>query len=499
MTSQIQTSGELFEAVQENHIFIDSKTFVDSTPKRSPHEIITDFIFQKEQPNFDLANFITQNFELPTLVAKDLKLDPKRNMEEHINYLWDILCREPDSKDPKSTLIPLPNPYIVPGGRFSEIYYWDSYFTAEGLAASGRYDLVQNMADNFAYLIEQYGHIPNGNRNYYLSRSQPPFFFMLVQIIYRKYGISAIKKYLSALESEYNFWMHTDRLIELDDDSRLNRYWDDSDTPRPESYREDLELAKQHQDKHTFYRNIRAAAESGWDFSSRWFADSKNLASIITTEIIPIDLNAILYGLETHLATWFSELGDAIKSSHYYKNAQKRKSAINKYLWDEHNGFYFDYRFTTKAPCKIWSLASAYPLFFNISDSTQANRVAKHLENKFLQVGGVVTTLNQTTEQWDAPNGWAPLQWITVIGLKNYNFHTLSMSIIHNFTMNAQTIFSRTGKMMEKYNVCDLSVNAHGGEYPLQDGFGWTNGVIMAFLLLKQQIIINDETNYVLK
>src|SRR2546430_841529 len=201
-------------------------------------------------------------------------------MEAQIRALGPCLPRRPDTADARSSLIPLPQPYVVPGGRFREVYYWDSYFTMLGLVASGRTDLVKSMLDNFAYLIATLGHIPNGNRTYYLSRSQPPFFGAMVGLYAAATDTAQALRYLEALEAEHAFWMDGverlapgtayRRVAQLPDGSVLNRYWDDRTPPepRPEAYRPDYELGQTlpATRREAFYRNVRATAESGWDF-----------------------------------------------------------------------------------------------------------------------------------------------------------------------------------------------------------------------------------------
>lgn len=484
MKQFIQLKGELFERVQIEEVFPDSKTFVDSSPAFE-HEIILDkYKNEKNKSSFALKEFVKEAFILTPSAGGDLNLDKNRTMEEHISALWNILLRGPDKKASSySTLLPLPYPYIVPGGRFTEVYYWDSYFTSEGLAASGKMDIVENMVKNFAYLIDNYGHIPNGNRVYYLSRSQPPFFCSMVNILFKNKGIEAIEAYLPALEKEYCFWMDGEHAVKIDD-IKLNRYWDDNPIPREESYREDLHLCKKAdpQDNEAFYRNLRAGAESGWDFSSRWFKDEKDLSTIRTTEILPIDLNSIMFDMELKLAGWFMTLGDKIKAGFYAQKADLRKALIHKYFWDNEKKFFFDYCFTDKKRTNTWSLAGLYPLFFRIATDDHAKYAAGHTHEKFLCGGGLVTTINKTSQQWDSPNGWAPLQWIGFIGLRNYGYEVLANEIAKRFVNTSRNVFSRTGKMMEKYNVCDLTLEAGGGEYTLQDGFGWTNGIVSAFL-----------------
>lgn len=288
----IQLSGELFEAVQLQPCFEDSKYFVDMTPKRSPQNILNDYRKFKDSNDFNLKAFIEKNFDPPVL-ERTFDNTNKRYLQQHIKQMWRFLYQSSDKQNSLSSLIYLPKSYIVPGGRFREVYYWDCYFTCEGLQADSEIQIIQDIADNFAYLINKLGFVPNANRKYYLTRSQPPLFYLIVNILYKELGISAIKKYLPILEKEYSFWMNTKRNI-----NGLNRYWDESDTPRPESYREDIEHAKDIENKSKFYRNIRAACESGWDFSSRWFAQKDDFSTIQTIDILPVDLNCYLYGLE---------------------------------------------------------------------------------------------------------------------------------------------------------------------------------------------------------
>ena len=485
--------GELFQDVQLGSVFPDSKTFVDCIPKFSTDEILEKYEIQRTTTNFNLKNFVLKNFDLPKQFSSGFKSDKSRNSKEHITALWSVLTRQADSLNVGS-LLPLPKPYIVPGGRFGEIYYWDSYFTILGLQVDQENEMIVNMADNFAHLINTVGHIPNGNRTYYLSRSQPPFFSLIVDVVNDIKGANTLIKYLPALEKEYNFWMDGSkkltaeknsyrRVVKLQDGSIMNRYWDDKPTPRAESYKEDVEIAKEiNRPASDVYRDIKAGAESGWDFSSRWFRDGKTLSSIHTTEIIPVDLNCLIYNLERMLEKSYHSIGDNEKSKMYGQKAKLRIEAIQKYCWKEDKGFYFDYDFIKKDHKEIYSLAGIAPLFFEISTSKIAKIVAKKIESDFLQPGGLTTTLNNTKEQWDAPNGWAPLQWMAIKGLRNYQQNELAEEIKNRWIGLNTKVYNSTGKMVEKYNVYDLSLKAGGGEYPVQDGFGWTNGVLLKLL-----------------
>ena len=174
----------LFESVQRSQVFEDSKTFVDCTPKRPASEIMVQYNRMKSTASFDLKGFVLYHFDLPVDRASGFAPDPARSAADHVEALWPYLKRSGGSAPVQDdSLIPLPGEYVVPGGRFGEIYYWDSYFTMCGLAVSGEWQLIEAMVDNFAFQIERFGHIPNGNRTYFLSRSQPPFFVFMVELL----------------------------------------------------------------------------------------------------------------------------------------------------------------------------------------------------------------------------------------------------------------------------------------------------------------------------
>lgn len=475
--------GELFDTVQKSRLFSDQKMFVDFTSKyeQTPSQILNKYQIEKNNKNFNLKTFIADNFDT---VFIDTSFVLK-----HINFLWQYLTRIPGNEQNNSTLLPLKYPYIVPGGRFREIYYWDSYFTMLGLEVADQTEMIKNMLDNFAYLINIYGHIPNGNRSYYLSRSQPPFFSLMIELysdLPHTDKKQIYKEYRDVLTKEYDFWMkHTTKLtkekkaelrvVRLNNDCLLNRYWDNLNTPRPESYLYDIEIKNESSKNESIYRDIRAAAESGWDFSSRWFLDENSLTTIQTTNIIPIDLNCLLYHQEVIL----SKMYDNEKSTYYKNAAERRKEKIMEVFWNENSGFFFDYDFTQDKNTSTYSLAALYPLFFNIVDTAIAQKVAVVLEQNFLKAGGLVTTLYNTGQQWDYPNGWPPLQWIGYKALKNYGFDTLANDIAERWINLNVKVFFETNKMMEKYDVIDIQRKGGGGEYELQDGFGWTNGVFL--------------------
>ena len=489
--------GELFEQVQLQKLFPDNKTFVDCKPKNKLSVILDRYESEKNDKDFSLSAFVLEYFSEPEEMTTNYKSDIKKPLTDHIEELWDVLTRKPHETN--DSLITLPHPYIVPGGRFREIYYWDSFFTMLGLQVSGRVDMIQNMVDNFSYLTNEIGYIPNGNRAYYIGRSQPPFFACMVQLLSEEKGKKILLDYLPQLEKEYNFWMKgidqltvdhpaINRVALLPDGSILNHYWDEHDTPRPEAYQKEIKLAQPVTDKKILYRHLRAACESGWDFSSRWFKEENEFTSIHAGDIIPVDLNCLLLNLEQTIAQAYEFSGDKKSVEKFIDLAVKRKGAINKYCWNEVKRFYFDYDYKASSQTKSFTLAATFPLYFKIASQQQADAVAVIIEKEFLKSGGLITTTETTDQQWDAPNGWAPLQWIAIMGLRNYNHDELAKEIARRWMSINEKVYHNTGKMMEKYNVVSTDLTAGGGEYESQDGFGWTNGVYLALKQLLERL-----------
>ncbi|GAB4093914.1 alpha,alpha-trehalase [Flaviaesturariibacter terrae] len=481
--------GVLFTDVQQSGLFPDSKTFVDAIPKRDPALIVQDYVSIRNNPaiRFSLEHFVEENFFLPQKPISDYESN-EPDVEAHINRLWHVLHRKADSAASGSSLLPLPHSYIVPGGRFREIYYWDSYFTMLGLRESGEDSTIENMLRNFAWLIDTYGHIPNGNRNYYLSRSQPPFFSLMVELLAGIKGDRIYTEYLPQLHKEWRYWMDssgaTQHVVTMPDGSLLNRYWDELDIPRQEAWTEDIETAKHlaEQQRPRVYRELRSAAESGWDFSSRWFRDGRTIESIHTTDLVPVDLNCLLQHLELTIAKAARLKGITATAKRFEAAAAARTRAIRRYCWSARRGWYMDYDCNTKRAGHVPTLAGLYPFFLGIAEKGQMRVAKKLLQTQFLKPGGVVTTLRYTGQQWDAPNGWAPLQWVTVAGLERYGESALARNIAGRWVALNLRVYRQNGKLTEKYDVVHANKPGGGGEYPTQDGFGWTNGVLLALM-----------------
>ncbi|WP_425497855.1 alpha,alpha-trehalase TreA [Lysobacter arvi] len=482
----------LFAAVQQAELFDDQKTFADARPRREPDQVQADFLARRDESGFDLAAFVHANFDVPAPVATtDVKVG--RTLAAHIDGLWPHLTRTDPAPKPHDSRLALPHAYVVPGGRFREMYYWDSYFTMLGLVESGERERARDLLANFAALIDAYGHIPNGARTYYLSRSQPPYFSHMVELEARIDGDTVYRRYLPQLRREHAFWMQgaqalapggaTRRVVRLADGSVLNRYWDDLDTPRPEAWLHDVRTAASAPDRPPtqVFRELRAGAESGWDYSSRWLGDRRTLGTIRTTELLPVDLNSLMHHLEATIALACAKDAQPDCAREFDQRAAQRAAAIEAHLWNA-KGFYADYDWKHRTVSTQVTAAALYPLFAGIASPQRAKLTATTARTQLLQPGGLLTTTLRTGQQWDAPNAWAPLQWVAVEGLARYGEDALAKDIATNFLGEVQRVFDERHKLVEKY---DATGRAHGGggEYPLQDGFGWTNGVVRALLV----------------
>jgi alpha,alpha-trehalase len=525
----VQTKGLLFELVQVLHLFSDSKRFPDSRPRRPIPEIrervrqcleewddqcrwsgpggtepvarsALAWALQCSHDLHGLASrllrLIDDCFESPIIVPeRGYETSLGTSMEQHIEAMWERLARPPENTEPQSSRLPMPHPYVVPGGRYSECYYWDSYFTSLGLLIAGRTELLEGIVANLAHSIDRYGFVPNGTRTYYLSRSQPPFFAYILRLLKRARGEDAARSYVEVLRSEYDFWHRGARVVSIagSETDGLNRYWDDCTEPRPEGFREDRTTWREardtgvRDDEPELYRDLRAATESGWDFSSRWLVPDASgrwpLCRIRTTSIIPIDLNCLLYSMEMQLAEWLSgEEADEFRARAHRRRERLRRPPF----WHSETGWFHDAVMLDGAlvTSGVESLAGVFPLFCRVADEEEAALMARRIERVFLKPGGVVTTTEafKSGQRWDWPNGWPPLQWITVAGLSHYGHDDLAREIARRFVQKASHFYQRTGAMMEKYDVCHPDRLAGGGEYPNQEGFGWTNGVILALL-----------------
>ncbi|KAF4389464.1 hypothetical protein G4B88_006523 [Cannabis sativa] len=466
----------------------------------------------------DLSEYIESYFEgagedLVGSKPEDFVSEPKgflpkvkngevRSWALKIHSLWKNLSREVSDEVRKQpqlhTLIPLPKPVIIPGSRFREVYYWDSYWVIRGLVASKMYDTAKAIVNNLISLLQQYGHVLNGARTYYINRSQPPLLSAMVTEIYKRTGdLEFAKNSLPALIKEHKFWTSGIHKVSINDGDQahnhtLTRYYAMWNKPRPESSTLDKELASNISSltkKQKFYREVASTAESGWDFSTRWMRHHVDFTTLATTSILPVDLNAFILGMELDISFLANVTGDYTISKRFSKASRVRKKAIESVFWNEKTGQWHDYWLSNNSNCMInetWEarnqnqkvFASNFiPLWIESfhSDGVVVDKVMRSLQKSGLvHSAGIATSLTNSGQQWDFPNG------LTRSGLKEAR--SMGREIAVSWLRTNYVTFKKTKTMHEKYNVEKCGFFGGGGEYVPQTGFGWSNGVVLALL-----------------
>ncbi|XP_015896016.3 probable trehalase [Ziziphus jujuba] len=427
-----------------------------------------------------------------------------------VHSLWKNLSRRVSSETQKHpelhTLLPLPKQVIIPGSRFREVYYWDSYWIIRGLLASKMHDTAKAIVTNLISLIEEYGFVLNGARAYYSNRSQPPLLSAMVYEIYERTGaLEFAKKCLPALIKEHQFWNSEIHKVTIQDAqacthtlSRYNAMWNE---PRPESSTLDEKFASKIPDveKKHFFREVASTAESGWDFSTRWMRNTTDFTTLATTSILPADLNAFILGMELNIASLAKAIGDYNISKHFLKASQAREKAIRSVFWNAEKGQWLDYWLANRTwkEAEKWEAWNQNPKVFAsnfiplwiksfYSDTILVDKVRRSLQSSgLLRSVGIATSLTKSGQQWDFPNGWAPLQHMIVEGLArsgSKQARSLAMDIAMRWIRTNHVAYKKTSAMHEKYNVENCGDFGGGGEYIPQTGFGWSNGVVLTFL-----------------
>ncbi|HEX2454729.1 MAG TPA: trehalase family glycosidase [Vicinamibacterales bacterium] len=410
-------------------------------------------------------------------------------------------------------LLYLPNPYVVPGGRFNEMYGWDSYFILVGLLRDGEIRRAQDMVQNFLYEIDQYGTILNANRTYFLTRSQPPFLTrMILGVFEATKDKDWLRSTLPAIDQYYRFWTTAPHLI---DESGLSRYFDRGEGPAPEVVSDEKDSAgRTHYDRareyyrtheikdydarlfydrakdqltDLFYKGDRSMRESGFDPSSRFGPFSVDII-----HYAPVCLNSLLYQMEVDGATIAKLLGNDAAEGQWRDRARARQERVNRLLWDEKAGLYFDYNVRTHQRRPYQFATTFYPLWVGLATGEQARRVRANL-SKFEAPGGLLTSTEVTGNQWDAPFGWAPLQMIAVEGLRRYGYDEDADRLATKFVALVTKEFQEHGTIVEKYDVrrreSDVEAGIKFGYAANQVGFGWTNGVVLELLAHMQEVV----------
>ncbi|EEF43408.1 alpha,alpha-trehalase, putative [Ricinus communis] len=467
---------------------------------------------------FDAPSNDILNYDPPDFVPEPDGFLPKVENQEariwalEVHSLWKNLSRKVSDEVKKHpelhTLIPLPAaPLIIPGSRFREVYYWDSYWVIRGLLASKMYETANAIVNNLISLVNKYGYVLNGARTYYTNRSQPPLLSAMVSEIHKRTGdLELAKKALPALLKEHQFWNSEIHIVTIKDargnDHNLSRYYAMWNKPRPESSILDKRSASKFlnsSQKQQFYRELASSAESGWDFSTRWMRNSSEFTTLATTSILPVDLNVFILKMELDIVLLARETGEESIADSFLKASQARKRAINSIFWNDKMGQWLDYWLAndTCQESETWRacnqnqnvFASNFsPLWIELfnSDTALVDNVMRSLQSSGLVcAAGIATSLTNSGQQWDFPNGWAPLQHMIVEGLAksgSQEAKSLAEDIAVRWVRTNYVGYKKTGAMHEKYNVEKCGESGGGGEYVPQTGFGWSNGVILAFL-----------------
>jgi len=527
--SSIFCYGALLHAVQTSHMYKDSKTFVDMSMKKDPEVILGLFgQFPKSYSEQELLDFIAENFDSNEsdllawrpidMVEHPKFIDQITNIEYKtwalaLNQVWAELTRvvSPNALNSpqRHSILPRRFPMIVPGGRFRESYYWDTYWIVKGLIACEMQmtsiGVVQNLLDD----VENFGFVPNGARIYYLNRSQPPLLsHMVLEVFEATKNREWLEKAIAILDKEYLYWMNPEsgKIVQFSDGNVLNRYFANTTLPRPESYAEDIHTAQNGSHPPNFaYLQLATGAETGWDYSSRWLAgvnvNNLSLSDIIATFVIPVDLNALLFRMERNLARMHEFIDESLESiphsntqcfkspiaQQYAEAAERRKNAMNKWLWDPNTFCWRDFRIDTEHQSIRNSISNwvvpAWAGMLEGEDEMKINLFKESLKaSGLLQIGGAITSDLTTGQQWDSPNVWPPIMSMLIESMEFISDPQMAMKLVETWLSTSFIAWKKDGSMHEKYNGFELGVNGAGGEYEPQVGFGWTNGIILDLL-----------------
>lgn len=628
--SEIFCAGQLLQSVNLAKPFADPKTFVDKPTSKTSQQVLSDFeaISNASLTEGSIVTFVNSDFKGEGLELQALALpqfnptpaflnnvtDPLiKAWSQTVHGYWTQLIRSTNDSalcqggNCESTLIPLNHTFVVPGGRFREQYYWDSYWIVRGLLKSELFSVANETLQNFMDELEHIGFIPNGGRIYYLNRSQPPMFIrMLGDYVEATNDTNILARALPLAEKELVWWA-TNRTTSItspftNQTYSMARYSVTNTAPRPESYLQDYTTANDptlatpltDDQRADLYAQLASGAESGWDYSSRWMKEplaggaadpNPALRSLNIKNIVPVDLNSILYNAHVVLARLYTSQGNSSAADTHTQNANTIRTGVLDLFWDNQKLAFYDFNTTSNARNTIWSTATFYPLWAGIvppelaSSSQNAFGFFSAVNMVLNRYNGTVpVTFLETGQQWDAPNAWPPHQHIiveafnalpanvttgaiptpsngqstfslipagqldlsedqlpgqAVIGGGNASktgtaadINTLNGTIVNggNATdgegwaralqrqlanryfasalcswhatggeipsilprlsdqeLNVTQSVNNTGNMFEKFSVSDIDSAGRGGEYTVQAGFGWTNGVVLTF------------------
>lgn len=529
-TSQVYCQGNLLDKVQRAKVFNDSKTFVDLVQKNTENITLKNFeellANTNNNPSKDeITKFVNENFisedELVPWMPTDFEENPKflnyitnsevKDFAKKLYNIWPKLAKKVNESildhPSQHSLIHVPNGFIIPGGRFKELYYWDSYWIVKGLLITGMETTAKGMLENLLFLVRRYGFVPNGSRVYYLNRSQPPLLSLMVGVyIDVTNDIAFLKAHVDTLEQELNWWLEN-RLVHVHKGKtkhELVQYAVRYETPRPESYAEDISTCSSLTDKAQCYIDLKSAAESGWDFSTRWFNDqdgsrTTQLTNITTTKIVQVDLNSFICAAFEQLSKFYKLLNNVTKNLKYKQKETAWRNSIQEVFYNTSDGIWYDWDLETGKHRKGFYPSNFAPLWTKSYKSPYGefygSKAVEYLVSQKADTypGGVPTSVIDSSQQWDLPNVWPPLQEIIVLGLDNTNNKKAKMladSLANKILKAFMVGMNKTGEMFEKYDAFTLGQYGGGGEYTVQSGFGWSNGV--AFSMIQRLFLKQD-------
>ncbi|KAI9292050.1 glycoside hydrolase [Neoconidiobolus thromboides FSU 785] len=584
--SELYCDGEILKQVQLHQVYPDGKTFVDMATKKPLQQVLSNYkSLGTNITKESLLGFLNENFheagyelvqssltdykEMP-LFLTDIKDPILKSFGQKVHSYWTTLVRKIDLSKLcdgcVSSYLKTSHPFVVPGGRFREFYYWDTYFALQGLLLGELYDTSKNIILNFLEFVDEYGFMPNGARIYFLNRSQPPLLIpMVYDYIEKTKDFDLLKRAINTLDKEYSYWLKY-HSVEVEcgklkdqniQNCYLTRYYVNNTKPRPESYREDyitVELSNKNftlKEKESLYADIATGAESGWDYSTRWLSNDfepnlnqtneEILSHLKTREVIPVDLNSIMYLNEKLLSKLHLMMFNLTNqkdsnsnqkkcnqhltlSKKYLKASELRKQLMYNIFWNQKDFTFYDYNIVTKSTINKFSASNYWPYWTGAlsdeilnNDFNLLNAFNKIEEISLKYPGGIPSTLVNSKLQWDLPNSWPPLEYVIIFGIKNHikllhdkhllikseKLQRLNVDLSNKFVNTVFCAWYQTGgslkdlvmkdpnapadqegHMFEKFNVTSIGRSGGGGEYQVQTGFGWTNGVLLSILNL---------------
>ncbi|KAH9628626.1 hypothetical protein HF086_007831 [Spodoptera exigua] len=521
---RVYCNSELLHRVQINRVCEYSKAFVDLHMNYDENKTLDDFekllnshnnYLSKDQLKEFVGKYFSEDNGLEKWTPPDFDGNPKflnaiedkklKEFARNIHKLWTHLGKKVKVdvfKNPdRYSLIPVSHGFFIPGGRFTEMFYWDTYWVVKGLLIAGMQETTKGILENFFELVDQLGYVPMASRWYHEKQSQPPLLTEMVAAYYKDTNDKEfLRNNIAYLEKEIDFWL-SNRSVDTEKDGKhykVHRYFVSIGRPRPFYYYTDIELIESFTNQTDILKGIWSAVESGWDFSSRWFADPEETErenpriDIRTMFISPVDLNAIIASALQHMANFHTDLMNVDKANTYAQLAQQLRDTIESVFWNEEDGVWYDYDLNLQSQRKYFYLSNFSPLWLSAVRSDFVKAKGEKILNYLIDSGaleypgGVPISMVNSGEQWDFPNTSPPFISVLVNALESIGTEKakeLALQIAEKYVRASHVSFINYGNLCEKYDVNEFGKCGEGGERPTQIGFGWSIGVVLEFLM----------------